>query len=221
MRTVMPIPQGSDPWAEQGHVSFFFFFFISYSKRRAAKMTDRIKRRQTEQVKVNSLRRVAASCCVSMVLRSVFSRPGPVPIQTPRSVPSPDLTALPPSPRCHTRPQLHPNSEEKSEQRLRRALIPLSDNSEDLHVHLLWAKKTGLCALLPCHPVALSSQRRETRGLDRVYICSWEVSFPLGQCEDMSVWWQVMIRGSVCVFVWGMWRVMGTRAANPVPPPFF
>lgn len=39
-----------------------------------------------------------------------------------------------------------PTLRKKSEQRLRRAFIPLSDNLEDLHVHLLWAKKTGFAS---------------------------------------------------------------------------
>lgn len=38
-----------------------------------------------------------------------------------------------------------------------------------------------------CFLRAASTLSPHGGGLDRVYIYSWEVSFPLGQCEDMSV----------------------------------
>lgn len=38
-----------------------------------------------------------------------------------------------------------------------------------------------------CFRRAASTPSPHGGGLDRVYIYSWEVSFPLGQCEDMSV----------------------------------
>lgn len=77
--------------------------------------------------------------------------------------------------------------------------IPVSD------VHSLQDRNTSLCPIT-LRPVFLRG-RTGTQGLDWVYMYSWEVSFPLGQCEDMSVRWQVLIRDSV----WGGVRGPGYK----------
>lgn len=120
-------------------------------------------------------------------------------------LPYSDLTTFPPtSPGHHARPQLRPKLKEISMLETGKA----NSFRTAWKVHWLQAKN-GFCirAQLLCPvtlwPFFIRRTGGGTRGLDRVYIYSWEVSFPLGQCEDMSVWWQITIRGCECMCVWG------------------
>lgn len=142
---------------------------------------------------------------ISMVQQSVFFRPGHVPIQTPPCVRSPDPTTHPLTLAHRTKQQLRPISEQKGcvkarggEDGLSKELLPVSDASCSLvtgQKYKFCLRVQSLCPITPW-PFFLRG-RRGTQGLDWVYMYSWEVSFPLGQCEDMSVRWQVLIRDSV------------------------
>lgn len=148
---------------------------------------------------------------MSIMQKSMFSRPGPVPFQT-----TPHLCLqltpqlIPWSPRRHTRTQLHPKTKEKSAPEVEKT-FPLLVSSQKKS---LWFREGAQCLGPVTTGPFFIRGRRGTWGLDWVYIYSWEAGFPLGQCEDMSVWWQLMIRDLVCVCVYGRWRVMGTWVTN-------
>lgn len=83
-----------------------------------------------------------------MVLKSVFPRPGPVPIQTPPPVPSTDPTTLPLTPQTSHKATAASQFWGKEcakarggEDRLRRELVPILDTWEDLHVDLLQVRR--------------------------------------------------------------------------------
>lgn len=110
----------------------------------------------------------------------------------------------------HARPQLHPKSEENISLGWGRLALFFFFRSLESPLFRgrkqLFASECSVRALSPCGCSSLEGGGGwgGTRGLDRVYIYSWEVSFPLGQCEDMSVRWQTVIRGYECMCVGGM-----------------
>lgn len=138
--------------------------------------------------------------------RSVFSRLRPVPMRTP----SADLTTFPSIPSSWTSRKATAASQVWGKHQLGLGGLALFLRSLESPLFRgrkqLFASECSVRALSPCGCSSLEGGGGwgGTRGLDRVYIYSWEVSFPLGQCEDMSVRWQTVIRGYECMCVGGV-----------------
>lgn len=163
---------------------------------------------ETTQIVKERKKEVSLSLHLHGDKRSVFSRLGPVPMRTP----SADLTTFPsiPSPWTSRKATAASQVWGKHQFGLGKASSFFFFRSLESPLFRgrkqLFASECSVRALSPCGCSSLEGGGGwgGTRGLDRVYIYSWEVSFPLGQCEDMSVRWQTVIRGYECMCVGGV-----------------